>query len=289
MPAGCACANASTDPRAPKPRPAWICARPSIGCGRRGDAPWRVIDLGSGTGATVRAASAWLPGPQQWLLVDRDAALLERTPSRLGRAECRTLCLDLTNSLQRLPFDGCTLVTASALLDLVGADWLHRLVAACAQARAAIYLSLTVDGRWVWSLPLPGDALAARLFAAHQRRDKGFGAALGAQAAAAAARACRAAGYRVRSARSDWQVDGGAGAAAADMQRRLIDGIAAAATQQSPAHAARLREWRARRLDAVGRSRLVVGHVDLIALPARPGRPRAAPAGPDPTGSRRRA
>jgi hypothetical protein len=228
-----------------------------------------VIDLGCGSGATVRAVSAWLPGPQQWLLVDRDAALLERTPSRHGSAECRPLCLDLAAGLHRLPFSGCTLVTATALLDLVSADWLRSLVAACATARVALYLSLTVDGRWRWNPARRGDSLAARLFAAHQRRDKGFGPALGPHAAAAAARACRAAGYRVRSARSDWQVDGADREDAAPLQRLLIDGIATAATQQAPRHAAALSEWRQRRIDAVPETHLAVGHLDLIALPSR--------------------
>ena len=234
-----------------------------------GEQPWRVIDLGCGSGATVRALSGWLPGPQQWLLVDRDAALLERTPSRHGRAECRTLCLDLAAQLHRLPLDGCTLLTATALLDLVSAAWLRALVAACATARVALYLSLTVDGRWRWRPARHGDALATRLFAAHQRRDKGLGPALGPQAAVAAARACRAAGYRVRSARSDWHVAAADNGEAAQLQRQLIDGIARAATQQAPRHAAALSDWRQRRIGAIAETELTVGHVDLIALPSR--------------------
>jgi hypothetical protein len=253
-----------------------------------GDQPWRVIDLGCGSGATVRAVSALLPGPQQWLLVDRDAALLERTPSRHGEAECRTWCVDLASELHRLPLAGCTLVTATALLDLVSADWLLALVAACARSRVALYLSLTVDGRWRWQPPHPADALVARAFTAHQQRDKGFGAALGTHAAAAAVRACRAAGYRVRSARSDWRVDGAAPAPAARMQRQLIDGMAAAATQQAHDHAAALDDWRRQRIAVMAETALVVGHVDLIALPPRPSRRRAAAAGPDPTDDRRR-
>jgi SAM-dependent methyltransferase len=229
-----------------------------------------VIDLGCGIGATVRALSPLLQGPQQWLLVDHDARLLEHAPPRVGNALCRTVCLDLASELHRLPFEGCTLVTASALLDLVGMHWLQMLIAACARARAALYLSLNVDGRWQWQPAQRGDALAQRLFADHQRRDKGFGAALGPRAAAVAAAACRAAGYRVRSARSDWRLDPATEAAAAALQRRLIDGIAAAAVEQAPQHAAALRAWRDRRLDAVAGTSLRVGHVDLIALPPGP-------------------
>jgi SAM-dependent methyltransferase len=229
--------------------------------------PWRIIDLGCGTGASVRALSPLLPGPQQWLLVDRDAGLLAQAPSTHGSATCRTMCLDLASELHRLPFDGCTLLTASALLDLVGAAWLQSLVTACAAARVALVLALNVDGRWGWRPALRGDALARRLFAGHQRRDKGFGPALGPRAAAVAARVCGAAGYRVRSARSDWHLDALADPAAADMQRRLIDGITDAAIEQAPWHAAAVRDWRQRRVRAAARATLRVGHVDLVAAP----------------------
>jgi SAM-dependent methyltransferase len=235
--------------------------RPRVGT------PWRIIDMGCGTGASVRALSPLLQGPQHWLLVDRDDGLLAQAPSSHGNATCRTMCLDLARELHRLPFDGCTLVTASALLDLVGTAWLQSLVTACAAAGVALVLALNVDGRWDWRPALRGDALAMRLFAGHQRRDKGFGPALGPRAVAVAARACRAAGYRVRSARSDWQLDAVADAAAADMLRRLIDGVTHAAIEQAPRHAAALRDWQQRRLLAAVRTTLCVGHVDLVATP----------------------
>ncbi len=247
-----------------------------------GGRPWQVIDLGCGTGANVRALAPLLPGSQQWLLVDRDPRLLAQAPATEGNASCRTLQLDLAGELQRLPFAGCTLITASALLDLVGEDWLRSLVAACAGARAGLLLALSVDGRWQWRPALRGDALALRLFAGHQQRDKGFGTALGPRAAALAVRVCRAAGYRVRSARSDWWLDATADPAATEMQRWLIDSVAAAAIEQAPRHAAALQDWRRRRHDVLARATLRVGHVDLVAWPAtgseRVGRgPRADP------------
>ena len=81
-----------------------------------------------------------LPGPQHWVLHDRDADLLAlattdlpgpaadgaRSPSRPGA---------LTSP--RLPagaLAGATVVTASALLDMLTADDLAELVAACAGA-----------------------------------------------------------------------------------------------------------------------------------------------------------
>jgi hypothetical protein len=175
--------------------------------------------------------------------------------------------VNLADALETLPWQAADLVTASALLDLVGADWLARLVRTAAAARVALLFSLSVDGHDRWSPRDPDDAPVAALFAAHQRRDKGFGPALGATAAAAAANALRAAGYRVHRARSDWQVDGRDGAAGCALQLELIDGIAAAAIEQQPSAAAAVQAWRRRRRAVAAATTLRVGHVELLALP----------------------
>ncbi|WP_382325041.1 hypothetical protein ACFJI0_11525 [Hydrogenophaga sp. UC242_53] len=47
--------------------------------------PWRVIDLGCGTGANQRWLAPRLGGPQQWLVVDHDAALLRGCATRRQR------------------------------------------------------------------------------------------------------------------------------------------------------------------------------------------------------------
>lgn len=238
---------------------AWPAARRPAG------SAWRVIDLACGTGANLRALAPLLDGAQQWLLVDHDPALLAHVQAGGVEVECRVL--DLARDLEALPFAGTTLVTASALLDLVSASWLDRLVTCCAGAGAAVLLTLSVDGRQVWDPADREDGLARRLFAAHQARDKGFGPALGPRAAAAAARAFRAAGYTVRSARSDWWLDARREPEALALQHSLIDGIGGAAIEQAPADAARLRNWQARRHALAARSTLRIGHVDLMAAP----------------------
>lgn len=241
--------------------PAWLASiRPAQG-------PWRVIDLGCGTGANLRWLAPRLIQAQQWLLVDQDPALLARLHTGAAQVERLTLRLDLAHDLETLPVADCTLVTCSALLDLVGEPWLQRLVRTCAVARVPVLWALSVDGRQAWTPADPADGLAQRLFAAHQRRDKGFGPALGAHAPAVAARTLRAAGYRVCSARSDWLIDARGDAAAAALQRVLIDGIAVAAIEQSPRDAAALNDWRARRQALAAHSRLTIGHIDLAAAP----------------------
>jgi SAM-dependent methyltransferase len=230
-------------------------------------APWRVIDLGCGTGANLRALAPLLGGPQQWRVVDHDTALLDAWSEAPGETSIERVALDLARDLERLPLAGTTLVTASALLDLVSAAWLQRLVAVCRDGGASVLFALSVDGRAVWDPLDPDDALASALFNAHQRRDKGFGPALGPLAAATAIEGFRAAGYSVRSAPSDWWIDGRADPAALDLQRALIDGIAHAAIEQDAQAAPVLRAWQARRHAAAGRSTLRIGHLDVIATP----------------------
>jgi SAM-dependent methyltransferase len=251
--------------------------------------PWRVIDLGCGTGANLRVLAPQLGGVQHWLAVDHDADLLACWPQALSDvgeglrvvqkdamlrlrgpgfdATIERRPLDLASQLETLPFDSATLVTASALLDLVSATWLQRLVDACSRARAAALFTLSVDGRHLWDPVDPDDAQAGALFDAHQQRDKGFGPALGLRAIGVAADAFRAAGYTVQTAQSDWWLDGRSDPAARELQCALIDGIAGAAIEQDPSATHALQAWRSRRLAMAGSATLRVGHVDLLATP----------------------
>ena len=115
-------------------------------------------------------------------------------------------------------------------------------------------------GRSTWEPALPGDGALRAAFNAHQRRDKGLGAALGPGAAAAMARAMAARGYAVRLAPSPWRL--GAGEAA--LHAALVAGIAAAAGEMGLAEAA---AWGQARVAARG-WRCTVGHLDVLALPA---------------------
>jgi hypothetical protein len=253
--------------------------------------PLRVIDLACGTGANLRWLAPRLGGAQQWLVVDHDAALLRRWPACLGlqggsssarlqhsgtgqrgdfSADIVRRRLDLAQDLDHLPWQAAQLVTASALLDLVSAAWLQRLVAAATAARVAVLMALSVDGRQRFTPRDADDAAVAALFEGHQLRDKGFGGpALGAAAGPALVQALRRAGYRISQARSDWWLNSGQDTQALALQRALIDGMAAAAVQQQPAAAATVRAWQQRRLALAAHSTLRLGHVDVLALPPR--------------------
>jgi hypothetical protein len=249
-------------------------------------APWRVIDLACGTGANLRWLAPRLGGPQEWLVVDHDAALLRCWPEQLGvvaapnaleaplgfsgpgfQASIVRQPLDLSSGLETLPWHAARLVTASALLDLVSAAWLQRLVTAAVAARVALLFTLSVDGRHDWVPSDPLDSKVSRLFGEHQRRDKGFGPALGAAAVPRLRRALRGSGYRVFSAPSDWQIDGQGGSQAAALQRALVDGMASAASEQDPLSSAAVQAWRQRRHAWTATGSVRVGHLDLLALP----------------------
>jgi trans-aconitate methyltransferase len=239
--------------------------------------PLRIIDLACGTGSNVRWLAPRLGGDQQWLMVDHDADLLGRLPQQLQptqaqalafKADIQTQQANLMTELETLPWAAADLVTASALLDLVGEDWLYRLVALVVRHQVPVLMALNVDGHHEWSTQDDLDADVAHGFAQHQRRDKGMGAALGADAAPVLRIALQQAGYRVHCARSDWVLDGQANASALNLQRNLLAGMAAAAAEHAPNVAAQVRGWQRRRWALAVHTQMRVGHIDVWAVPA---------------------
>ncbi len=160
------------------------------------------------------------------------------------------------------------IVTASALLDLVSESWLLALAAHCRVEGALALFAITYNGQFACTPADAEDEEVRGLMNQHQKRDKGLGGpAAGPDAGAVAEQCFVQEGYRVRRERSDWVL----GPADRDVQRLLIDGWADAATEMAPDREPAIAQWRARRLAHVdaGRSRVVVGHDDLAAWPAR--------------------
>jgi SAM-dependent methyltransferase len=235
--------------------------------------PLECADLACGTGANLRRLAPHLPGPQQWRLVDTDPALLAEAGRRCAglraadgaAVEVAYVQADLAAADLDACCSGAALVTASALLDLVSEAWLDRLAAAIARARAAALFALDYDGRRACEPADADDALAHAAFDAHQRRDKGFGPALGPRAASYAARVLEQRGYRVWRARADWRL----GPGDAPLQAELLRGWARAAAEAAPESRETVDAWLGRRLALLdsGRSWLTVGHEDLLATP----------------------
>lgn len=252
------------------------------------DRPVMVTDLAAGTGANFRYLSPRLGGRQHWRLIDHDAALLDAVPARLttwasslgavteesedallvrGPAfDCRIERVhgDLARSIEALHIPRRSLVTASALLDLVSAPWLAALADRCRRAEASVLFALTYDGQVEFHPRDRNDATVTELVNRHQQTDKGFGPALGPVAAERAAELFARHGYLVERAHSDWRMD--------DRHTALRDALLAdwvsAASEVSPDLKTTMEAWAERRSGQSG-TRIRVGHVDLLARLAR--------------------
>jgi hypothetical protein len=158
----------------------------------------------------------------------------------------------------------CGLVTASALLDLVSAAWLDRLAALLVRLSCPFYAALTYDGTVALSPECDYDGEVIAAVNRHQRTDKGFGKALGPDAARIAPERLRAAGFTVIEGRSDWRF----GPDDQAIQTRMINGWAGAA-REIGVDAEIIAQWHGERRDhvAAGRAQMRVGHIDFFATP----------------------
>ncbi len=226
-----------------------------------------VHDLACGSGSMGRWLAPRLPGPQHWVLHDHDPDLLEYAASEPPRqaadgapVEVETRRTDI-NRLGADELAGADLITASALLDLMTADELDRLIAVCATVGCPMLITLSVVGHVELSPPDPLDARVAAAFDAHQRR----GGMLGPNAAAVAANRFRAIGADVAVGSSPWRL----GAASADLAVEWLRGWIEAAFEQDGVLAVEGAAYARRRLAQAraGRLGVTVAHSDLLVLP----------------------
>jgi hypothetical protein len=223
-----------------------------------------VTDLGCGTGATMRAVAPCLPARQRWRFVDNDRGLLAAAASAApAGTDITTVEADLASVVEDLLGD-CDLVTTSAFLDLVSAAWLDRLVEALTRRSCPFYAALSFDGAVALSPASQHDGEVIAAANRHLRTDKGFGPALGADAARTAFERLRAAGFTVAEGRADWHFSAGD----ATIQVEMLAGWAGAA-REIGADSAIIEQWLSERQDHVsaGRSQMRVGHVDFFAVP----------------------
>jgi hypothetical protein len=221
--------------------------------------PLVIHDLGVGSGGMGRWLAPRLPGPQHWVVHDRDADLLNlalANPPASATVEGRRS--DITR-LTPGDLAGASLVTASALLDLLSADELARVLAAC--AGCPMLLAMTVVGRVTITPEEPLDGPMGAAFNAHQRR----GGKLGPHTVGAVVDELQGTGAEVLMRPSPWRLDAGHAALAAEWLR----GWVAAACEQEPALAAEAGAYRERRLAQAASATLAVtvDHADLLVLP----------------------
>lgn len=219
-----------------------------------------VVDLACGSGALMRDLGAALPPAQRWRLVDHDADLLAAAAKGSGAVE--THCLSLLD-IAALPLAGATLVTASALTDLVSEAWLAALVARLAAERLPFYATLAYGGSCVWQPPHARDAAVLAALNRHQHGDKGFGPALGPDATDRLCALLAAAGYRLSQAPSPWRL----GPDRAALQIATSDGYAQAARELGVCTEPESADWLAYRRAQAAAGSMTVGHWDVLGLP----------------------
>jgi hypothetical protein len=237
-----------------------------------------VRDLGCGTGSLGRWLTARLPGTQRWILHDHDTGLLAHARTSLPATALDGSPVDVVaeqrdvTALRAADLAGTSLVTASALLDLLTEDEVTTLATAVVEAGCAALLVLTVTGRVELTPADPLDDEIAAAFNAHQRRRTGGRQLLGPAAADVAATAFGRLGATVRRAGSAWRL----GPDQAELQRQWLDGWVGAAVEQCPGLRPAAGGYLRRRLGlaAAGQLHAVIHHGDLLVLP--PSREAAA-------------
>ena len=156
---------------------------------------------------------------------------------------------------------GTSLVTASALLDLLTAEEVDGLAGACADAGCPALFTLSVVGRVEFDPAEPLDADFEAAFNAHQRRVVDGRRLLGPDAVDVAVAAFERRGAEVTTSPSPWRL----GPEQAALAGEWLRGWVAAAVEQEPGLAPEAPAYVRRKLDHG--PHVVVGHADLLAVP----------------------
>jgi hypothetical protein len=235
------------------------------------EGPAVIHDLGSGTGSMMRWLAPHLPGPQTWVLHDWNADLTEQAismPRPRSRDSAGVSAIGRVGSLTGLSgtdLAGASLVTASALLDVLTSTEVHGLVDACVAAGPPALLALSVTGIVRLTPRDELDGTVNDAFNAHQLRDANGRRQLGQYAAPIARGLFVEAGWHVRQATTVWRLDSNQGT----LLREWFDGWLDAAVEQRPDLRDEAERYRARRRAQLDRGELgaEVDHVDLLAWP----------------------
>lgn len=235
------------------------------------EGPIVVHDLGSGTGSMMRWLAPLLPGPQTWVLHDWNAELTQHaidgvrpTDRDSGAVAVRAQTGSLAH-LRAVDLAGASLVTASALLDVLTSREIHAIVNACVRANCPALLALSVTGEVRLSPRDDFDVEIEAAFNAHQLRVTDRRQQLGRHGAPIARGLFTQAGWHVRPSTTLWRLDH----RRALLLREWFDGWVDAAVEHDPELGDRAERYRHVRWGQIERGELTaeVRHVDLLAWP----------------------
>lgn len=243
----------------------------SLGRSRPATGRWVVHDLGCGTGAMGRWLAPRLSGPQHWVVHDRDVDLLNvaaaEHPGLAADGAAVTVETRHSDITRLAPGDlaGATLITASALLDILTEEELGGLVRVCADGVRPLLLTLSVVGRVQLTPAEPLDRRVAAAFDAHQRRLTEGGRLLGPDAVVVAIERFSRLDAEVLVRPSPWRL----GALQPDLAGQWFTGWVGAACEQEEELAVPAALYARRRLAqlAAGQLAIVVNHADLLVSP----------------------
>jgi hypothetical protein len=229
-----------------------------------------IHDLGCGTGSMGRWLAPLLAGAQHWVMHDRDTDLLAVAsadpPGPAADGAPVTVEARRTDiaGLQLDDLADATLITASALLDLLTEDEMARLARVCAGAECPILLTLSVVGRVRIAPADPLDRRVAEAFDAHQRRTTERGRLLGPDAVGFAVEEFRRLGATVLVRPSPWRL----GPSHLGLVAEWFTGWIEAACRQDTRLIAPCAPYARRRLAQAraGRLAVTVDHADLLVL-----------------------
>ena len=229
-----------------------------------------IVDLGSGTGSTIRGLQRYttLTPSIQWRLVDNDPGLLAEAIHRHSEEySIESFLVDLSTT-QKLPLKSVSLITASALLDLVSANFIRDLCQLIREKNeyqsVGFYSALNYDGCIKWTPFHPLDAAILMNFNADQRRDKGFGPALGPDATDFLKAQFHSANFQCLWAKSPWLL----GSADYQLTESLINGISGVAIQTDELTNSDIQDWKTFRIKNVRTGTCHLGHTDILVLPS---------------------
>ena len=228
-----------------------------------------IVDLGSGTGSTIRGLQRYttLAPSIQWRLVDNDPELLAEAVHRHSKEySIESFLVDLS-ATQKLPLESASLITASALLDLVSSNFIRDLCQLIKEKNEGrplgFYSALNYDGCIKWTPFHPLDAAILMNFNTDQSRDKGFGPALGPDATDFLKTQFDSTKFQCLTAKSPWSL----GSADYLLTESLINGISDVAIQTDGLTNSDIQDWKTFRIKNVRTGTCYLGHTDILVLP----------------------